>query len=171
MADQAYPDFELLPAGEEDFTPDEELASLTDPDSLPESIDTDTETLPLGRSWLWDFDARRMGARPQPVHGVMAVVMVAQVALRVRRGYHYWIPGDLGMDDPDVLIGQVEDSELIATYQQDMREALLSCHDRITDVTDFVFTHDDDEEVAYVDLTIEIDGDEDVRLEGVPLRT
>lgn len=171
MADQAYPDFELLPAGEEDFTPDEELATLVDPDDLQDAVTPEEDALPLGRSWLWDFDAGRMGSRPQSVRGVMSVVMVAQMALRIRRGFHYWIPGDLGMDDPDVLVGQVEDAELIATYQQDIRDTLMTCHDRITDVGGFVFTHNADEEVAYVDLNIEIDGDESVRLEGVPLLT
>ncbi len=70
------------------------------------------------------------------------------------------------------MIGHPDDKERQAGYVADIRET-LEVHDRITRSGNFVF-HDGGEEddFRYVDLEIEIDGDEqaeDVQLDNVPL--
>jgi hypothetical protein len=169
MSDQTFFDeFELIPAEADDFTPDEELADLVAPDDV-EDVESGEEAIPLGRTWQMNYDTGTMGARPLPIGGYQSVVMIAQLALRTKRGLHEIFDDDFGLDRPDVQLGQVDTAEYRALMQRDVVETLLTCHERITRVGDFLFTYNPDDEVMYVDLSIEIDGEEDIRLEGVPL--
>lgn len=163
MASEEFPAFELIPAEPAAATPDEELAELDI------EVDDSADPAPIGYSWQLDFDTGQFARTPLIVRGEDAVVMVAQVALRTRRGMHPIFDDDFGMEDPDSMLGFVDEAERRATYVRDTTETLLACHERITDVSDFTFLRDADDEIAYVDLTIEIDGDDEIRLEGVPL--
>lgn len=175
MSDQSTPEtdfgaFELIPAGADELTPDEELAGLVDPDAIPfAEVDTADETSPIGKTWLFDFDNNTFGTTAQPVDGITSVIMVAQVALRTQRLQHEILPDDFGMDDPDALIGKMDDPELRAYFMRDVEDTLIAAHDRITGVGDFLFLRDPDDEISYMDATVEIDGEINVRLEGIPL--
>lgn len=178
MADQSTPEtdfdsIELIPAEDEDvLTPDEELAALIDPDDIPfVEVDSSDDTAPIGRTWLYNFEDDGFGTTAQPVSDITPIVMVAQVALRTKRLQHEIFPDDFGMEDPDVMIGRMDDPELRAFYMHDVEDTLLAAHDRITGVGDFLWLRDEDDEIAYMDATLEIDGDINVRLEGVPLGT
>lgn len=167
MAEE-FPDFELIPAEADELSPDEELANLTNPDDVAD-LDTVDDTMPIGTNWLLDTDTGWFGGAPLVVTGVDSVVQVAQVALRTPRGQHVIFDDEFGMDHPEALIGHVDEAERRALYMRDISETLLACHDRITGVGGFDFLHDEDDEIAFVNLTIEIDGEEETRLEGVPL--
>jgi hypothetical protein len=162
--DADFTDFELIPAGAD---------ALLDEEDIPAT--TALEDPPIGRSWLIDFDETSPTYGQftgDPAHGNDAVVMVAQVAMRSRRGWHPVFDDEFGLDDPEIMLGEpIDDTEKRAFHARDISETLLACHDRITSVGDFLFLTDADDEIVYVDLTIEIDGDDEVRLEGLPLYT
>lgn len=166
MADE-FPDFELIPAGAEDLTADEELADLVDPTAAPEQLEDDS--VPIGRTWFRDYDNEIYSGSPQVVTGTQAVAQIAQVALRTQRGSSIIFDEDFGMDHPESMIGQVDDPEIRAHYIRDVEETLLSCHDHITAVSNVVFRHDEDEEVGYLDVEAEVNGDETILLEGIAL--
>lgn len=163
---EEFPALELLPADTDVFSLDEELAELADPEDVPD-FDVEEETLPVGRTWFIDLETGTGGPSPAVLRGNDAVVMLAQIALRTRRGEHVIFDDEFGMDDPEGMLGFADEAERRALYERDVSETLLACHDRITNVSDFLFIRDPDEEEIYVDLSIEIDGDEEVRLEGV----
>lgn len=166
MAESDFPTFILIPAEEDEFTPDEELAEVFDPDDIPER-EEEQDSLPIGRNLLFNPDTGQF--TNTWTTGDNAVVQIAQIALRVKRGEHIMFDDDFGMTDPDALIGYTDDVERRAAYQRDVTETLLACHERITAVGNFLFLIDPTSEVAEVDLSIEIDGDSEIRLEGVPL--
>lgn len=169
MSADAFPDFELLPPSADALTADDELAELVGPEDPALTNEVDDGSPPLGRSRWFDFDTGNSGGLPRWVYGNEAVVMVAQAALRTKRGECAMLPDDFGMDDPDALVGEVYDAERVGAYEDDIRETLLACHERITEVSGFMFLTDIDGEIAYVDLDIYIDGNAKERLEGVPL--
>ncbi len=168
MPESPFPTFELIPAEDDEFTPDDELAEFLDPDDIPER-EEEQVTLPIGRNLVFDPNTGQL--TDTWVTGDLSVVQIAQIALRVKRGIHGMFDNDFGMTDPDALIGYTDDIERRAAYQRDVSETLLSSHERITAVGDFLFLTDPLSEIAEVDLSIEIDGDNEIRLEGVPLLT
>lgn len=165
MAEE-FPDFELVPSEAEDLSPDDELADLVDPGVIPDVADD--ETMPIGRSWWRDYSTELTGFS-QLTEGVQSVVMVASVALRTQRGTSIIFDDDFGMSHPESMIGQVDDPEIRSHYIRDVTETLLSCHDRITAVSNINFDYDNDEEVGYLSVDIEIDGEETATLDEVPL--
>lgn len=174
MAEPDFPDLDLLPPDADDFTFNDEADEVEGFDQLADLEDGD-EVLPVGRSWAWIVDDQTgnltMGRRPTEVEGNMAVIQVAQIALRTRRGASPLFPEYFGMDNPDRLFGHIpDDAERRAVYIRDAKECLMTCHERITDVDDFIFLEDPtDAQRLYVDIEIEIDGEEQVTLETVPV--
>lgn len=166
MAESDFPTFTLIPAEADDFTPDDELAEVFDPDDIPER-EEEQDGLPIGRNLV--FNAVTGQFTSTWATGDNAVVQVAQIALRVKRGEHTMFDDEFGMTDPDSLVGWPDDIERRSAHQRDVSETLLACHERITAVGDFLFLHDPTTEEAEVDLSIEIDGESEIRLEGVPL--
>lgn len=166
MAEE-FPDFELVPPDPENLSADDELADLTDPSAFPENVVDDT--VPIGTSWYRDYDNDVMPGAPQIVRGTDSVVQVAQVALRTPRGRFPIFDDEFGMDVPEAMIGRVDDPEIRSHYIRDVQETLLACHDRITGIGEVTFEHDDDSEIGYLSVEIEIDRDETVTIEGVPL--
>lgn len=166
MADQAsdtFPDLELIPA-DEDLSVDEELAGLVDPDDLDLAFVEDDEAQPFGKS-IW-LDVDNDPARPPlVVHGVDSFIVWATVALRTQMGAWPIFPDDFGMEDPRRLIGYPDDVERRAEYMRDVRETLMQ-YDRVTNVGGFVWRLlDDTGEVGGYDVTVELDGDEEINLE------
>lgn len=169
MPEPEFPTFELIPADTTELALDDELANLVDPLDIPEAELDDFEIGPLGRTWFWDLDDPTAHGQSVPVSGIQSVAMIAQVALHVPRGQYVIFPPDFGMEDPEALIGYPNDTERRASYIADIRETLMACHERISSVENIEFLYGDDEEVAYLNLTLEIDGEVDLRLEGLPL--
>lgn len=163
-----FPNFELIPAEADEFTPDEELAEVFDPDEVPER-EEEADALPIGRNLIFDPDTGQF--TDTWATGDAAVVQVLQIALRVQRGVHVMFDDDFGMTEPDALIGYPDDIERRSAYQRDIQETCLAAHERVTAVGNFLFLSDPISEEAEVDLSIEIDGSDEVRLEGIPLLT
>lgn len=169
-----FPDFELIPVGGEPTDIDEELADLIDPDDVADvERNQNADELPIGRSPLVNWDTQRgmAGRNPLWVRDLQPVVLVAQVAIRYKRGTKRLFDREFGMNNPDAMIGFNDDPERRAEYEKDVIETLLACHDRITAVGNFVYTRDPTDELLYVDLEIEIDGEEEVLLERIPAST
>lgn len=162
-----FPDFELIPADTEVLSPDDELDDLVDPAAFLDLVEDDT--VPIGTSWYRDYDNGVLSGAPQRVVGTQSVVQIAQVALRTPRGVYPIFDDEFGMDHPDAMIGQVDDPEIRAHYERDVQETLLACHDRITAVGNITFNHDPDSEIGYLTVEVEIDREETVVIEGVPL--
>lgn len=170
-----FPDFTLIPVDEEDFSADEELAAFVDADTIPLLSAEPDERQPVGLTWLLDFDTGQLGPRPQVVRGAQSVAMWAFVALRTQRDRHPMFSADFGMDEPDRLIGRVEDTARRAQYVADIKDT-LGIHPNITNVGNFHFpsAEDPDDDFRLVDLQMEIDGEEgseEVILDNVPLPT
>lgn len=97
------------------------------------------EPIPLGMSWLFDFQQGRMvraGNSPVSVYGEDAVKMWAQMALRTARFAYKVFTDQFGMEEPERLIGALDVVERLALFKQDAIEALL-VHDRISAVEGF----------------------------------
>lgn len=158
---------ELIPTDEDTFSPDEELASVVDPDE--DEAEPDVE-LPLGTTWLFDFDTRRLvmyGSTPVMVRDLDALRMWAMTALNTQRLRHPIFSEDFGRDDVVGPVGYVHDAERNSEYATDVRETLL-VHDRISDVRDFTFRWDEDG-ILEMDATIVLDDDTTMTLEGVTI--
>lgn len=163
MSDQTtWPDFELVPA-DDDLTPDEELALLSDPDDFVLAPDQEDQPLPFGKSIWIDLDDRP-GHPPTVVHGIDSFVVWATVALKTKMGTWEIFPDDFGMEDPDRLVGHPDDTERRAEYMRDVRQTLRQ-YDRVTNVGNFQWELDDTGEVVEVSIEVELDGDELVLLE------
>lgn len=160
---------DFIPQDSSGFTEDDALDEILFPGAIPEVVLEEDDIAPIGRTVLMDFDVGRAGTRPQWVTDSLAVIQVAQVALRTRQGEHAMFSDGFGTPDPDDGIGYVDSAQSRAVATQNMKDTLLNCHERITNVGDFLFQADESGEILYVDLTIEIDSDAEVRLTGVPL--
>lgn len=172
--EEEWPTFELLPADTEDFTPDEELAAiaaLTDPAVILDRRSTD-EVEPLGKTWVLDHETGRLtayGDTPASTIGLGAVIEWCGISLRIAR-YVYPIFGDdIGMEQPDRLVGFIDEAERRAQYVADITETLL-VHDRITEIKSFRFeVHPDDPEVLLMSAKVVVDGEVEADLEEIPL--
>lgn len=164
-----FPEMELLPADDDDLSPDAEAAAAVDPTDIPLLDDEPDDLTPVGISWYLNPDTGQYDSTPLPVEGVDSVVQVLYMALLVPRGVHPMIPDDLGMENPTRLYGRVDTPELRADYQRDIRDTFMSAHDHVLEVRDFLFIHNEDSELVMFDATIELQGMGEVRVEGLPL--
>lgn len=163
MANDDFPDFELIPDLALNLSPDQEAALYVDPDDLPMDVD-EVAREPLGRTVWMDWGSGRL-YQDRWVSGPDAVVMVAQVALNVVRGANPLFPDWFGRS-PDALIGQVDSSERRLLHQTDIRDTLLSCHERVTDVSGFRWATDPTGSVIDFEADVEIDGEVTVLVGG-----
>lgn len=130
--------FELVPP-EPVPSPDEALGTALS-QAIPSIAPVaGVEPIPLGMSWLFDFQAGRFvraGSSPTPVFALDAVKMWAQMAIRTARYAFAVFTDQFGMDNPDELIGALNVTELLVDFAARAEEALL-VHDRITAVEGF----------------------------------
>jgi hypothetical protein len=160
--------FQLIPAEAEEIDPDEQIEALGDPDAIATSP---VEQEPLGMSWAFNPDTglvQTYGIQPVAVTGVDALKVWCAVALATSRLTHPIFSDDFGMDEPDHLVGYAFDAERNADYIRDVRSCLL-VHDRISDVRNFRFRHDPDDEYVEMDADIVLDDEDLITLEGVRL--
>lgn len=160
---------QLVSTDEDDFTADEELAAVVDPDDADTS--DDVETRPFGRSWLVNPDTGLVvtyNGLPIEVQGKDAGRMWCLIAIKTQRFMHAIAPEDYGMEQPTRPLGYVYSAERNEEYARDIRDALLQ-HDRIVDVRDFQFRGDLDSTVLEMDCTVIWDDDEETRLESVTI--
>lgn len=155
-------DIDVVPDDGGYLTPDEEIAALED---LLDPTDADVVTgatgaEPYGRSWNLNGDVTQF------VYGVESVKVWAETVLHIERYSFPIIHEDVGVEDLADIVGKADSPELRGLSERDVAEALLT-HDRVTNVGDFLWRADD--EVLYMSATLEIDGNEEVRLVDVPI--
>jgi hypothetical protein len=168
MAEEFNRDFQLLPADGRDLTADEQLASVLRTPSL--EADAQTEVLPLGRSWAFDFQAGqfvRHGLAPAEVHDVEALRVWIEATLRTARFAHPIFSDQYGLEDVG-LVGTNPDPATIGLYADSIRTA-LEVHDRITSVRDFKFTRDANEDSLFVEFTVVVDTGDLLTIDAINL--
>jgi len=134
---------------------------------LPDTLDLgdappESEPTPFGKSWAWDFARgrfKRYGSSPAPVWDINNLKVWIQLVLNIGRFAHPIYEDDIGVDQDHMMIGQLaQDPAAQALYMTTVADALM-VHDRITDVTNFDFTDDPDDDEA-VDVYFEVTVDD-----------
>lgn len=155
-------DYQLLPVDDPAIDAAAELeGAFVDPEGDP-AIDAEfapPPPMPLGRSWAFDIAAGRMiryGQRPVETHGTDTLKQWIDIVLNVDAGAHSIFPDDFGMDDPWEMIGQQYSPALESEFQQKVQNALL-VHDRIESVGSFIFQHDENDTILYVEFVVVTD--------------
>ena len=170
---------QLLPIDDVPLEPEEELARLDDElEAFPDSDDivvTEEEALPIGRSWAFDFQARRFvrGVRaqgPLETRGQTTLRYWIEKCLRTARGAHPIHPEDYGMNDPTGVYGLPLAEAQGADLEGDIRDA-LTFHPKIVDVTDFYSAYNPDEDYLAVSFTVVLDDESALEFTEVPLGT
>jgi hypothetical protein len=145
MADELG--FALLPADDEGLSPAQARAAavagaLAEPeDVVPQAEDA---PVPLGRTWVFDFAEGRFvysGGAPAPTSGAGAVQQWVLMAMHSARLAHKVFSDNFGMEDVDRPIGELTDAEIVADYEQHLREAVL-VHERVTALDKFTASID-----------------------------
>lgn len=121
--------------------------------------DPDADPIPLGRGWAFDWLAgefRANGLSPAQVYDVDQLAMWIEKTVKTAKMTHPIYGDEYGMDDPTSLIGQPYTAELVGEYI-DMITDALTTHDRIVDVTNFMFNQDPATEIMYAGFTVVLD--------------
>jgi len=165
--DDPFEDLEFLPDEADELSPEDEAAAFSDPDDipLPPTTEEDDETLPFGRTVFMDFE-NKIIYPDRWITGADAVVQILQMALHSTRGAHLVFPDWFGRTAPDELLGYVDETERRALYAADIKETLIAAHERVTDVTDIVWTVDESGTAIDFEATVEIDGAEILTVEA-----
>lgn len=128
----------LLEEPDEPLTVDERLdAALA---GVAPGEETETR-LPFGRGWAFDFEQGKFvahGTSPAAVSGYAQLATWIEKTLRTARFAHAIYSDDYGVDDPWQGIGFAYTPGLAAKLARSITDA-LTVHDRISNVTDFVF--------------------------------
>lgn len=123
----------------------------------------DDDLLPLGMSWVFDFEARRFvqgGQGPLRAYGEDALIQWCLMAVNSTRFTHDVFSEAFGIESLDDLIGSVMAPELAAEFESRAREALM-VHDRIVDVEDFAVTYDGASDTLHIDTFTVVTDDEE----------
>lgn len=158
MPENDFPDFQLIPDTGPDLTPADEAALFTDPDDVAPTFSDNPEVFPYGRTIWMDWSTGQLNQN-QWVSGPDAAVQVAQVALNTVRGTSILLPPSFGRDEPKGMLGEVDSTFVRVLHSSDIRDTLLSCHERITAVNDFRWTYDPDQTCIGFEADVEMDGD------------
>lgn len=157
---------ELIPESPEtdegdDLAAVEALAPFDD-ESLDELIVEEPPLAPLGKSWAFDYPNSSYfytGAKgPTPTWGGTTLRYWIEKALRTPEGALPIHPPGYGVRGLQRMLGRPS-AEVIADLEPAMRDALLF-HPRITDITDFVASHDPLQEHIEVAFTVVTDEEE-----------
>lgn len=169
----AADDFELIPSGDDELTPEADLDAAA-AGALAEPGDTAIEEdapEPFGRTPAFDFDAGRFvrqGGSPAWVTGFAALAQWCLMAVHATRYAHPIFSDDFGHEFPNGPIGTVgpEAVERADDFMARLRDAWL-VHDRIADVqgravydpvggsiilTDLLVVTDEEVELPFPDL-------------------
>ena len=173
----------ILPDEVEPLDADEQFGILEDDLEVPEDdgdfIDdedaarvTDEQPPPIGRSWDFDFGERRFrtvrGRGPLEVRGMEVLRKWVEKALNTQRSAHAIYSDDYGVEEPFHLIGQAGDVLDSAPMQEQITEA-LTFHPRISNVKDYVFDFDPEDEALWVTFTVVADDEDEIVLEELRL--
>ena len=142
MADAEDLGIELLPEDDEGIGVEADLASAEATaigEDAPDPVLAEDVPTPIGMTWVFDFDRGEFvmhGHAPAEAWGLAAVRQYCLMAVHTARYANDVFTDDFGMEEPEDPIGEVVSDELIADYEDRLREALL-VHDRIAGVQEF----------------------------------
>lgn len=167
--------FELLPAGTEPPDPDIELALEEDLASGQDTFEVqDATPAPLGRSYAYDFAARRLvpgqAGGPLMTFDIPTLALWIEKCLRTRLGENPAVDPDFGLEvlPEDLIDGGPFDAGAMAELDSSIRRGLL-VHPRIVDVIDFATRYDGQDAAMRIFRVIpEGDDLDDLEL-GLPL--
>jgi hypothetical protein len=134
-------------------------AGVSDP---PDLIVVEDDAPPIGLSWAFDFGENRFisgvgsGRGPLQTHGLATLITWAEKCLRTARGAHPIHPPGYGLVRPNDLWGKPVTGAPVAEMEARIRDA-LTFHPRITDVEDFEFDFDPNDEWVNVAFTMIVD--------------
>lgn len=161
-------DFTLIPADDDQITAEDDLEAAAQSALLDgeQAVDPEDEgPIPFGRTWAFDYERQRFvrhGLAPAEVRGADALAQWCLMALHAARYAHPVFSEDFGTERPDDLIGEAQPVELLADFEDRMRDALL-VHDRIAEVADLKATYDPASDVVAIsDFTVITDEGDDV---------
>jgi hypothetical protein len=156
----------LTPSLDIPLSADEELAlveQLVNP-TITAAVDTDivaiaTDPVPFGRSWRFDFEARRFdvggsGHVPLVTTGIDTLAGWIEKCLMTPRGSCPIHSDEYGLEGLEELIGS-DPSDSVA-LEAAVRDA-LTFHPRIIEVQDFEASWDEGDEVVEVSFTVILD--------------
>jgi hypothetical protein len=166
----------FLPEEEEPVSAEQALAELEQAlEDAPDEADlvVGAPPPPIGRSWAFDWQlrnfARGHGHRgPQPTRDEATLQQWIIKALRTARGAHPVAPELYGLPQASIegMIGGPA-GVVPPDLEQRVSETLLE-HPRITEVRDFVYAHDPNDDRLFVSFTYELDGgQEEATVEGL----
>jgi Protein of unknown function (DUF2634) len=140
--------FELLPTDDEGLSPADELSAavagaVAEPDAIVPQAEEAPE--PFGRTWVFDFERGqfvRSGGSPAPTAGFGAVQQWVLMVAHSARYAHSVFSDQFGMEGPDSPMGELSSAEIVADYEQHLREGVL-VHERITALDKFTASVDE----------------------------
>jgi hypothetical protein len=168
---------ETLPTDDEGYSPleagveppdaDEELALEDELAGSDDALIVEQEPpAPLGRTPAIDFVERTfvpsLAGGPLMLYGLDTLGQWVEKCLRTRRGAHPAVHPDFGVDitPSDLMDGGPADPAELAEAEDDWTRALL-VHPRISEVDEWDFDIDPDDDAVYVTFRVVPEGDSD----------
>lgn len=113
---------------------------------------------PLGLSWAYDFPRERFllaqGQHgPLTTHGTETLIGWMEKVLRTSRGAHPIHPPGYGVLGRNELIARLVEGAPVAEFERRIRDA-LKFHPRISDVQDFDYSFDPNDEWVAISFTV-----------------
>lgn len=169
---------QLVPEDDEPPTPEEAFEELEESiDAFPDEDDlvvVAPESEPIGRSWSFDYHARRFIPPSAPGHGPAATYGEETLrqwiwkCLMTDREAHPIHSDQYGVEGLGELIGGAVADFTEGDFEQRIREALVF-HPRIADVREFVWESDPNDEGIFATFEVVLDDDETLPIENVRL--
>jgi Protein of unknown function (DUF2634) len=168
---------QLLPEDDEPLAEDELLDDLDQSiEDFPDQDDlvvTTPEAPPLGRSWAFDYGARKFISGPQghgPVatYGLETLRQWIEKCMRTDRGAHPIHSDEYGVEGLASGMGEPVATFPTGDYEQRLHDALLF-HPRIADVRSFDWDLEDDDEGVFVSFEVVLDDDETLHVSNARL--
>jgi hypothetical protein len=129
---------------------------------------------PVGRSWAFEYWGEREGFVREGGRGALETREIATLrqwiekCVNTERGVHPIHPPDYGLRGLNEVIGAPPSSLALGTLAERVRQALIF-HPRISDIENFRYSFDPDDDLLEVSFRVLLDGDESVDVEQLTL--
>lgn len=174
---ETFPTPTLAPTTDDPLTAQEAFDRLqTDLSDFPSAVDlvvAADEPTPIGRSWAFDWTQHRFvkfpGALgPKQTYGEETLGEWVEKVLHTARGAHPVHPPGYGFDAPQGLVYGGTVGQIPPDFEDRVRDA-LTFHPNISDVEEFTYDYDRDDEFVHFSARIILDNDTALELQDVRL--